>query len=198
MVDRATFDRIEKRHGAYASWAVWAEADSKPKSNIGDLRVLDPDLNPALLKSLRTDVIMMGLVISRPVVLDPFRNFHDASPFGHDYKIRYAFAGTPYYGAYMTDFVKGVIMPDRDSLMRHLKDNPSVVPNSLEILLSEIDDLGSDGPVIVTFGGDTTQLVTENLPRGRYSRLIPVLSYGNYISKEKYRKAVLGKIGSIW
>lgn len=52
MVDRATFDRIKQRDGLYASWAVWAVAGEAHKSNMGDLRALNPDLNPTLLQIL--------------------------------------------------------------------------------------------------------------------------------------------------
>ena len=65
MVDRETFDRIKEKHGLHASWAVWSEPDGKPKSKMGDLTVLDPDQNPALLGMLRSDVVMVGLNLSR-------------------------------------------------------------------------------------------------------------------------------------
>lgn len=47
MIDRETFDRIKERHGLYASWAVWAKPRATPKSNIGELRVLDPRIRPS-------------------------------------------------------------------------------------------------------------------------------------------------------
>jgi hypothetical protein len=58
-----TFDRIKEKH-PYASWAIWSPwwpPDGRPKSNMGDLTVLDPDRNPALLGMLRSDVVMLGL-----------------------------------------------------------------------------------------------------------------------------------------
>jgi hypothetical protein len=64
IVDRETFDLIKKKPGAYASWAVWAEPTGRPKSGIGDLRVLDPDQNPTLLQKLRNDVVMVALNLS--------------------------------------------------------------------------------------------------------------------------------------
>lgn len=45
-MDRETFEVIKRKHGGYASWAIWADATGTPKSNIGDLSVLDPDENP--------------------------------------------------------------------------------------------------------------------------------------------------------
>src|ERR1700737_644627 len=145
MVDRDTFDRIRERPGGYASWAVWARATGKPKSNVGDMRVLDPDQNPTLLQTLRNDVIMVGLNISRPFS-EPFRNFHDAGGKAHDYKLRYAFAGTEYYGAYMTDFIKGVVMLNSKHLLLKLRGNPSLVRENVERLLAEFDDLHGERP----------------------------------------------------
>jgi hypothetical protein len=66
-----------------ASWAVWSEPDGRPKSNMGDLNVLDPDRNPALLGMLRSDVVMVGLNLSRDRPA-PFGNFHDAKAEGQD------------------------------------------------------------------------------------------------------------------
>ena len=78
MVDKETFDLIKRKHGQYASWAVWAEPARGPKSNIGDLSVLDPDHNSKLLATLRHDVVMLGLNLSRD--LPPtLGNFHDRS-----------------------------------------------------------------------------------------------------------------------
>ena len=77
MVDREAFDGIKQKHGRYASWAVWAEPAGRPKSNIGDLSVLDPDHNPTLFQTLRDDVVMLGLKLSRFFPAATFANFHD-------------------------------------------------------------------------------------------------------------------------
>ena len=193
MLDRDTFDRIKQKHASYASWAVWAEADKPAKSNMEDLEVLDPDKNPRLLAILKNDVIMLGLAISAPLS-DPFQNFH--GPSGGAYKIRYAFEDTPYYGAYMTDFIKGVVIPEASSARRYLAQHPLVVRENVGRLLAELDDLRAARPTILTFGRDTYRLVADNFPREKYSRLIPVMSYGNYISQENYREAVLEQTGS--
>jgi hypothetical protein len=193
MLDRDTFDRIKQKHAAYASWAVWAAAHKTAKSNMEDLGVLDPDRNPRLLALLRNDVVMLGLAISAPLS-KPFQNFH--GPRGGAYKIRYAFEDTPYYGAYMTDFFKGVVIPEATSARRYVAEHPLVVRENVGRFLAELDDLRADRPTILTFGGDAYRLLANNFPRDKYSRLIPIMSYGNYISQKNYRQAVLEKIGS--
>jgi hypothetical protein len=193
VIDRATFDLMKERYGGFASWAVWAEASDKPKSNMGDIRVLDPDSNPALLATLRNDVVMVGLNISRPVS-EPFRNFHDQSPKANDFKIRHAFKGTAYWGAYMTDFVKGVEMVESASLMRYLKDNPSIVGKSVGQFLTELTDLHCVGPTVLAFGDEVHQLIGRNVPSTEYSRLIGLPHYSIRIRKDDYRRAVLSRI----
>lgn len=151
MVDRETFDLIKKKHGAYASWAVWAEPTGGPKSSIGDLSVLDPDRNPTLLQRLRNDVVMVALNLSR-FPPGSFANFHDPRSVGQDYKIRFAFSGSPYYGAYMTDLIKGVVMRESSNLMRHLAENPPLVSDNIQRLLQEFDDLDCAAPTLIAFG----------------------------------------------
>ena len=195
MVDRETFDRIKEKHGLYASWAVWAEQDGRPKSNMGDLTVLDPDRNPALLGMLRSNVVMVGLNLSRDQP-PPFGNFHDAKADGQDYKIRFAFTGTPFYGAYMTDIIKGVVMLKSGDLMRCLTAHPDVVAESVECLLEEFDDLKSKSPTVIAFGDSAHLLAAKHLPANRYSRLVRVTHYSAYISQTAYRERVLSELAA--
>jgi hypothetical protein len=123
MIDRIRFDLIKSRHGHYGSWAIWAEAGGAPKTHVGDLSVLDPDLHPSLLERLQSDCVMVALNFSQPLSsAPPFHNFHSASERAQDYKIRHAFANTPYSGAYMTDFVKNFPMLKASDVRRHLTD----------------------------------------------------------------------------
>ena len=193
MVDRETFDLIKKKHGAYASWAVWAEPTGGPKSSIGDLSVLDPDRNMTLLQRLRNDVVMVALNLSRfnPASL---ANFHDPSSVAQDYKIRFAFSGTPYYGAYMTDLIKGVVMLESSNLMGHLAKNPPIVSENIHRLLEEFDDLNCAAPTLIAFGNDAYQLAATYVPSNRYTRLVRVTHYSHYISKDDYRQRVLAQL----
>jgi len=193
MVDRETFDLVKKKHGAYASWAVWADRAGRPKSGMGDLSVLDPDQNPTLLEKLRNDVVMVGLNLSRfgPV---PLANFHDPSSVAQDHKIRFAFAGTPYYGAYMTDLIKGVVMLKSSNLMRHLAENPSLVSENVHRLLEEFEDLNCAAPTLIAFGTDAHHLASLHVPSSRYSRLVKVTHYSHYISTQEYRRRVLAAL----
>jgi hypothetical protein len=189
MVDRETFDRIKEKHGLHASWAVWSEQDGKPKSNMGAFPILDPDQNPALLGKLRSNVVMLGLNLSTGQP-PPLGNFHPASPRGNDYKIRFAFTGTPFYGAYMTDIIKGVVCKKAGDLMHYLAAHQHVVAENLRCLLEEFDDLKSEPPTIIAFGRDAHQLAAEHLPAKRYSRLVRIRHYSDFISQADYRELV--------
>src|ERR1022692_1926410 len=113
MIDIQQFENIKQKHGCYASWAVWADASEKAKSNMGDVSHFK---NKSVLSLLKTNVGMVGLNISRPVS-EPFVNFHDPNPRANDFKIRYAFKDSAYYGAYMTDIIKFLERVDSKNVM---------------------------------------------------------------------------------
>jgi hypothetical protein len=193
MLDRETFERIKERHGRYASWAVWAEPTDTTKLNMGDLTVLDPDKNPMLLQILRNDVVMVGLNVSKEFPEPaPFRNFHYAGDC-QDYKTRHAVAGTAYWGAYMTDLIKDLPMLQSQALTRYLAENPSSVKENVQKLLAEFKDLRSSRPTILTFGSYTRRLFCDYFPRDKYSGLIPLRHYSDYISAANYRREFLSR-----
>src|SRR4029077_2518520 len=115
--------------------------------------------------------VMLALNLSRDIP-PPLGNFHDSRPVAQDYKIRYAFSGTPYYGAYMTDLIKRVVMLKSGNLLSHLTKNPSLVSESIQILLEEFNDLRGASPTLVAFGATVHRLALEHVPSSRYSRLV--------------------------
>ena len=190
MIDSTRFNLIKQRHGAYGSWAVWALPSGAPKSTMGDLQILDEYSNPALLEALNPGVVMVGLNISRGGANEPFRNFHDSGAVANDFKIRYAFRDTGFWGAYMTDVIKEIVEPVSGTLLNYLRKNPEVVGDHVKILRSELLDLGCPHPVILAFGGAAHNLLKENLCVDDYSLLVPLTHYSHRISKEKYRDTV--------
>lgn len=196
MIDSQQFENIKQKHGRYASWAVWADAAENPKSNMGDMSIFVLDSNPRLLHVLKTNVIMVGLNIASfsRLLLEAFRNFHDPHPSANDFKIRYAFRDTEYYGAYMTDIVKGEETTNSKDLHARLKANPALVEQNIEHFREELRDLNCTAPTILAFGVVAYSIVHDNLGSGEYSRLIKLTHYSHYISKEKYREKVLSQI----
>ena len=189
MIDAARYDFIKQRHGAYGSWAVWAPPTSTPKSNMGDLTVLDELVNHTLFETLNPGVVMIGLNISREFH-KPFRNFHDPSPRANDFKIRYAFHDTPFWGAYMTDVIKGFVEPVSGKLLDYLRRHPGFVCTHVNTLRAELLDLGHPKPLILAFGRAVHGLLDENLRAEDFSALVSLTHYSHRISKEAYRDSV--------
>src|SRR6267378_3680450 len=192
MIDIQQFENIKQKRGSYASWAVWADASEKPKSNMGDVSHFK---NESVLSLLKNNVVMVGLNISRRVS-EPFINFHDPNPRANDFKIRYAFKDSEYYGAYMTDIIKSREEVDSANVMKYLKEHPKVIDKNLETFREEMQDLKATAPVILAFGKDAYKILSEKLNTNEYRKLIKLTHYSHQIGKEAYKEAVFREIGA--
>ena len=70
MITREKFDSIKEKYGRVASWAIWAHEDEEPKSNMGDLTVLDPEINKNTILLWAIPLILFvfgGILIIRKV-----------------------------------------------------------------------------------------------------------------------------------
>lgn len=196
MISLSHYNFIKEKYGELASWAVWADEDGKPKSNIGDMSIFDLSLNPGLLSILNPGVVMVGLNFSRTKEKRiPFCNFHDKRSRGQDYKIRYAFRDTLYYGAYMTDLLKNHVEVKSEKLMALIRSDPALEREHIEIFEKEINEVASPDPLIIAFGDDTYRLLNKNL--GNKFKIRKVKHYSARIGKENYRKSVLESLLTI-
>lgn len=190
-MNEALFKVIEKRYGTVASWALWKPAGDKPKSNMGNMDILSLDKNPELLTQLNPNVVMVGLNLSRSIKFErPFQNFHDNNPHGNDFKIRYAFENTQYYGAYMTDIIKNLEMVSSKEVLVYLKKHPEIIAQNITDFQEELELIGANKPVILAFGSDAYKILKENLDSSFYSYLVRLTHYSHQISKENYKKEV--------
>ena len=195
MISREIFETIKLKYGDVASWAVWEDVGVKPKSNMGHLNIFDLQKYPALLEVLKNNIVMVGLNYSRPVLpTEPFKNFHDLNPRANDFKIRYAFRDTEFYGAYMTDVIKNLEMKDSNNVKAHLKKNAYLIPKNISVLREELSDLQTNKPILLAFGVDAYNLLKINLRKDEYSKLIRITHYSHQISKENYKKEVFSQI----
>lgn len=185
MISTEHYNDIAEKYGAFASWAIWADAGEKPKSNIGDMSVFNPERNPLLLKLLNPDVVMVGLNFSRIIESEVFVNFHDKRPQGQDYKIRYAFKNTPFYGAYMTDIIKDFEEKISGNVISYLKANQAFELKNVKLFQQEIEDLQSSNPLIIAFGNHVFYLLNKHF--GNKYRIVKVPHYSNHISKAHCR-----------
>jgi hypothetical protein len=161
MISQEEFNLIKNKYGHYASWAVWANEGVRPKDNMGDLNIFNPNENIDLLKQLNPNIILVGLNISRRI-RSPLANFHDSRSMANDFKIRYALKKSPFWGAYMTDIIKDFEQKISDKLMKYLRKNSEFEAENIKIFREEIKDLGVTNPKIIAFGGDTHKILTRN------------------------------------
>ena len=186
MITREKFDSIKEKYGRVASWAIWAHEDKEPKSNMGDLTVLDPEINKNLLSELNPNVVLVALNFSEDVNHKPFENFHAGGKF-QDYKTRYALRDSPYWGGYMTDIIKNQPEKNSDELVKYLKTHPDEVQSNVESFRQELRDIGAKKPRLVAFGNDVYDILKRNLPE---FEIVKIPHYAHFISKEKYREEV--------
>jgi len=137
---------------------------------------------------------MVGLNAADRPIMREWGNFHDLSPRGQDYKIRYAFEETKYWGAYMTDLIKGYHQTNSSILKSDLKKNPHILANNILRFFEEIKDIGAMNPLIIAFGNDVYNLMEKNNIHKQYE-IIKIIHYSHHISKEKYRENVLEILG---
>ena len=189
MITREKFDFIKDKYAYCASWAIWSDEDEKPKSNIGDLTILDPDSNKNLLSQLNPNVVLLGLNISRGDIKIPFANFHDKRPKATDFKIRFAFRGSPYWGGYMTDIIKDFEQKISGKVISYLRRNKSFEKENVQTFRQELIDIGATDPTLIAFGNITNDILERNL-KGEFKKILKVPHYANYTSKERYREQV--------
>jgi hypothetical protein len=197
-VDLELYRMIEKKYGDVASWAIWEPAGIEPKSNISVVDILDPNKNEGLFSTIKTNIAMVGLSFSRSVKFNkPFQNFHDSHPYANDFKIRFAFEDSPFYGAYMTDVIKNLEMLSSKDVVAYLNNNKGIIANNIEFLKEELKTIGAEKPIILAFGRDCYKLLKENLDESIYSHLIKLTHYSHYISKEDYKEKVFKEIKKV-
>ena len=188
MISEKKFYFIKEKYQFYSSWAVWAEQGDKPKSNVGDLSVLDPKQNKNLLKTLNPNIILVALNISRGDIAEPFANFHDKSSRATDFKIRYAIKDTPIWGAYMTDIIKDFEELISGNVLSYLKKNRKFEIENINFFRKELIEIGAKNPILIAFGNIVYEILNRYLENE--FKIFKITHYAHQMSKEKYREEV--------
>ena len=187
-ISREHFEKIKSKYQYLSSWAIWAPEGATPKSNVGDLSVLDPEVNIDLLDQLNTEVVFVALNISRGDIKLPFGNFHDHRSVATDFKIRYAFKGTSFWGGYMTDIIKDFEEKISGKVKDYLSKNKDFERENVDIFLEELSDIGAKNPTLIAFGNEVYTILNRHL-KDQF-KILKVPHYANYINKEAYREEV--------
>ena len=188
MISQNQFNFIKSKYQYWSSWAIWADQGDTPKSNVGNLSVLDPNTNPKLLPTLNPNIALVALNISRGDITLPFGNFHDARSEATDYKIRYATSDTPLWGAYMTDIIKDFEEKISGKVKSYLRENRDFEKENVDFFVQELSEIGATNPTLIAFGNESYDILKRNLNNEFKIHKIP--HYANYSSKEKYRMQI--------
>jgi hypothetical protein len=188
-VDRAAFDSVRDRYGQVASWAVWDRRRTGRTAAdwVSDLTVLDPDAHPALLGMLHTRAVLIALnsgVRDDDGPRAPLSMFHH--PVGRDFMLADAIGDTPFAGAYVTDFFKGVPTRDGTGLADHLRAHPGKVAEDVAALREELVVVGAVRPLLVCLGSQVEPFVREHF--GHDHEVVRVTHYSAAIAKSAYRQ----------
>ena len=183
------FNKIKEKYQYYASWAVWAEKGSTPKSNVGDLSILDPTINTSLLEQLNPNIGLVALNIAAADIEEPWGNFHSSWGHAQDYKIRYAVKDTPLWGAYMTDIIKDHPELHAANVHAYLTNHPDVLQKNIENFKQELNDIGAKKPKLIAFGNVVRDILIDNL--ADEFEIFSIRHYSHFMNTETYRNEVL-------
>ena len=187
MITKEKFDFIKEKYGQHASWAIWAKQGDTPKSNMGDMSVLDPEVNNNLLSELNPNIVLVALNFSEDITHEPWENFHKYRPHATDFRTRYALRDTPLCGAYMTDILKDYPEKDSKKVDLHLKNHPELEQQNITRFHQEIMDIGATNPHFIAFGDIVYKILKRNMSE---FKIVKIPHYAHRIAKEKYREQV--------
>ena len=197
MISEKNYEALKENYGLVSSWAIWGLPNQTPKSNTNSMEWVN---EPNLLNIINTGFVFVGLNAAgthgyqEGHFENAWANFHSGYRFQNDYKLRYALMNTKYWGSYITDVIKHYEEVDSGEVKRYLNKHPEVVEDNICLFEEELQYLGGN-PILVALGGETYKILCEHL-RDKY-KIVRILHYSYTISKEDYRKKVLGVLDNI-
>ena len=188
MITLEEFNDIKAKYGKCASWAIWADQEERPKDNIGDLSVLDPKNDEKRLSEfkLNPNIVFVGLNLSRGNNECAFANFHSKDSKATDFKIRFAFKDSSFWGGYMTDIIKGCVEKNSTKVEKHLRKNKEFERQSVKDFCQELGFIGAIDPTLIAFGTATYKILMRNLE----------ILKKHSIAKDKIKKIIIMHIGA--
>ena len=153
-----------------------------PKSNIGDLTVLDPKINKNLFNELNPEVVFVALNISRGDIKIPLEIFMTLEVLQQILKLDLLSKIPPFWGGYMTDIIKDFEEKISGKVKEYLSKNREFEKQNVDMFL-ELNDIGAKNPTLIAFGNDVYSILNRHL-KDRF-KIIKVPHYANYTNKEK-------------
>ena len=141
-MDKEKFLEIKEKYGNVASFCFW-------EKNKGNTNFFE-NPNEELLKKLKTNIIVLGVNISRDLERGDFSNVHDGRSKSTDNRLYKALEGTDVYGAYFTDLYKSHVNGKSKEVFEHFNGHPEEQKKQFESLKEEIDFVSDGGdPLII-------------------------------------------------
>ena len=166
-MDKKTYELIKKKHGGWASWAIWAMPEvwegAGSRANMDDVSFFEDD---QILTKLNPNIVLVALNFSidvEDIFEKPFQNFHGGAR-ARDYLIRLMLKDTPFWGAYMTDIIKRTPAKKSEKAMEIWKNDSKLRSFCIETFKQELKDIGAVDPYIVCLGTDVYKILKEHLP----------------------------------
>ena len=196
MICESNYLELKKRFGHLASWAIWKMPDNKPKSNTSDLTIFNDE---EILSKLNTNYVFIGLNAAANhgdynEEEHDWHCFHSAYFRQNDYKLRYALAGTKFWGSYITDIIKKHEETDSQKVVTYINKNPDILMENIKLFEEEMKLLG-ENLVLIAMGKATYDFLNKCL--GKKYRIYQILHYSGRIGQEKYREEVLNALKDI-
>jgi len=168
MYNTDEYEKLTSKYGPFASWAIW---DCKNECNS---LLINENIN-----QLHSKFVFLGLNISRPLVDQPWSNFHGGK---HDRKIKYACSDNKLHGSYLTDIFKGIDEQKSTELKSKITDE--IIKKNVDFFHLEMEDIKINKDTqFVVFGTPTSLLAQyfETYFRKKYkNRVIYHYHYSYY------------------
>ena len=193
MITDSTFNNLKADFGKVSSWLIWKEQGETVKSNIGDLSIFE-DID--ITKHLQANYVFLGLNASVHDIPNPddrdWGAFHSSdNKRQNDYKLRYTFKDTRFWGSYISDVLKGCPEKNSNTIMKYYKNNTDFQKQQKELLIRELKILNSE-PVLIAFGNYAYSIIkTIEDDLVGIKGIIKIPHYSCFISKENYKNKVL-------
>ena len=85
---------------------------------------------------------------------------------------------------------------DVKDIKKYLKEHPETIQHNLRTFREEMHDLKATAPIILAFGRNAHEILSANLNKNEYLKLIKLTHYSHHIGKEAYKEAVFKEIES--
>ena len=167
-ISKSVYLKLKETYGICSSWAVWVEEERRPlKASVHDTSIFELERNPDILNQLNANFVFVALNFSTDINEKPewkeFDNFHSGKT---DWKIRHAFMNSPFWGGYMTDFLKNFPHLKARNARKEMEreENKDKYLQNIRDFKIELSTLGKENPLLIAFGREAEYFLRKEFP----------------------------------